>query len=34
VQVLDGLSEGDIVLVGPIEGLSVGQFVKITGKES
>jgi len=34
VQVLEGLSEGDIVVVGPIEGLTAGRPVKITGRES
>jgi RND family efflux transporter MFP subunit len=34
IEVLDGLNAGDTAVVGPIEGLVVGQLVRITGKES
>ena len=33
VQVTSGLAEGEHVIVGPIEGLSSGQPVHVTGKE-
>jgi RND family efflux transporter MFP subunit len=34
VQVAGGLSEGERVLVGPVEGLVAGQVARVTGKES
>jgi RND family efflux transporter MFP subunit len=33
VEVLSGLAEGDTAVVGPIEGLTPGQPVRITGRE-
>jgi RND family efflux transporter MFP subunit len=33
VEVLQGIAEGDRVLIGPAEGLSPGQPARVTGKE-
>jgi membrane fusion protein (multidrug efflux system) len=33
VQILDGLHEGDRVIVGPVEGLVAGQPVRVAGRE-
>ena len=33
VEILSGLKAGDVVVVGPIEGLAPGQAVQVGGKE-
>jgi len=34
IEVLSGLAAGDVVVVGPIEGLEAGRAVQVGGKES